>query len=711
MTTVLEAARREFSLGHVPIAVPRGTKIPTAAGWQKSHPSAADLPRLFANGANLGVLLGEPSGGLTDIDLDAAEARGCADALLPRTGSVFGRRSTPRSHRRYYADPLEPTRKFVDPTRPDEEGMLVEIRSTGAQTIHPPSLHPSGELYAWEQDGPPERVDGRVLRQCVEKVASAALLARHWPAVGGRHDAALALAGALLRADWEEEDAVEFVRAVARAAGDEEAEDRVRCVSTTARRIAGLDGRTEATGYTRLAELVDERAARRVKEWLGLPDERWPLRLGGRLISGPEEEAPADPFGWSPVPDKPWPEPMGQAAFRGLAGEIVGALEPYTEADPHALLVSLLTALGCEVNAGPHLMVGATVHTPRLFPLLLGRSSWARKGTSWDPVRAIVAAADPGFLACIQGGLSSGEGLIAAVRDPRYGMVKGELQMTDPGVPDKRLLVVETEFGGVLTRLKRETNTLGAVLRQAWDGGTLRVATKEPLVATNPHICLIAHITPSELREKLATGDISNGLANRFLWVLIRRVRSLSRPPALEGEVLCALAAKWRAVLEAARAAGRLVWSDEAGALWDDVYADLAPARESMVADLTARSAPIICRLAVLYALLDGVRVIGRAHLEAAVEVWGYAERCVDYLFGEAAGGKPGEVILKHMRRLPSHEMDTSDIYRLFSGRIAQHEVHDTMDELERLGLVTYRREPTKTKPRHIWKLVPERER
>ena len=37
----------------------------------------------------------------------------------------------------------------------------------------------------------------------------------------------------------------------------------------------------------------------------------------------------------------PWPEPLGKAAFHGLAGDFVRLVEPHTEADPAALLLIL----------------------------------------------------------------------------------------------------------------------------------------------------------------------------------------------------------------------------------------------------------------------------------------------------------------------------------------------------------------------------------
>jgi hypothetical protein len=62
--------------------------------------------------------------------------------------------------------------------------------------------------------------------------------------------------------------------------------------------------------------------------------------------------------------------------------------------------------------------------------LLVGDSSKARKGSSWDHVRRLIATVDPTVEHRVLTGLSSGEGLIWAVRDP-----SGQ----DPGIGDQRL--------------------------------------------------------------------------------------------------------------------------------------------------------------------------------------------------------------------------------------------------------------------------------
>ncbi len=75
----------------------------------------------------------------------------------------------------------------------------------------------------------------------------------------------------------------------------------------------------------------------------------------------------------------------------------------------------------------------------------------------------------------VETGLSSGEGLIWLVRDPihkREMIGKGKdieyvEVIADPGVADKRLMVVESEFANVLRQMGREGNILSRVLRDA----------------------------------------------------------------------------------------------------------------------------------------------------------------------------------------------------------------------------------------------------
>ena len=182
-----------------------------------------------------------------------------------------------------------------------------------------------------------------------------------------------------------------------------------------------------------------------------------------------------------------WPTPLGKAAYHGVIGEIVNAIKPQTEADPGAILVQLLVMFGSCIGRTPRFRVGADVHHLNLFATIVGTTAKGRKGMSRNQAQQVFDDVDPEWVKCIASGLSSGEGIIFAVRDPivrqhpikeKGHVVAYEDVIEDSGVSDKRLLAIETEFASPLKVMMRDGNTLSPVLRQAWDGQDLRTLTK-----------------------------------------------------------------------------------------------------------------------------------------------------------------------------------------------------------------------------------------
>lgn len=143
---VLPIAIRYHQAGWALIPIPCGEKRPRLKGWQALRLDGPGLLAAFAGQPkNIGVLLGEPSGWLIDIDLDHKRAVELADQFLPGTPAVFGRPGKPRSHRIFRVTAPVATHKRMQA----KLGMIVELRSSGAQTVIPPSVHPSGEIVSW----------------------------------------------------------------------------------------------------------------------------------------------------------------------------------------------------------------------------------------------------------------------------------------------------------------------------------------------------------------------------------------------------------------------------------------------------------------------------------------------------------------------------------------------------------------------------------
>jgi hypothetical protein len=373
----------------------------------------------------------------------------------------------------------------------------------------------------------------------------------------------------------------------------------------------------------------------------------------------------------SAAPTEPqWPT-MGDAAYYGLAGDVVRAIEPHSESDPVAILIQFLTGAGNIIGRCPYYQVEGTRHHPSLFTVLVGESSKARKGTSWDRLFGILKIADDRwFSERVKGGLSSGEGLINEVRDEvqKWNAKDGGWETLDPGVADKRLMVMEPEFAGVLAVAERHGNTLSPVVRKAWDGGILSTITRNsPLKATGAHISVVGHITVEELRARLTRTDAANGYANRFLFPLVRRSKELPfGGSALDDAVIAELGERVKAVVEYAARGGAVGWTTPAADAWKEIYGPLSMGRLGLLGAVTSRGEAQAVRLALIYTLLDGAANIDLPHINAALAVWEYCETSAAYIFGASLGDPVADEILHALRNAGRDGMSRTAIRDLF---------------------------------------------
>ncbi len=238
MSTTEQRQRAAAALirrGVAVIPVPAGEKNPGRPGWQDLRLTLDDVPAAWSNGANIGILTGEASGGRVDVDLDASEAVKIAGRFLPPT-LTSGRESRPHSHWWYVA----PGAESADWKAPAGE-KLVELRSSGRQTIVAPSTHPDGDQYVWHPGLEMAKIPADELQERLRELATAVLIARHVPPVGGRHDYALPVAGFLLRPGRLDEDLTLKILNAAWHAADADSREALRdlegIVSDTARNL------------------------------------------------------------------------------------------------------------------------------------------------------------------------------------------------------------------------------------------------------------------------------------------------------------------------------------------------------------------------------------------------------------------------------------------------------------------------------------------
>jgi hypothetical protein len=182
---------RYSQLGWRPVPVAYGGKVPVdpATGrplldWAAAVTTTTSLDRFFCGQrANIGIVLGTASGGLTDIDLDCSEAVSLAASFLSNT-ATFGRSSAPNSHWIFLCADVRRRVQLRDPLRGerDERACIIELRGSGCQTVVPPSVHESGEAITWARPcSPVAAATWTDLQRRVHLIAAASLLARYLP--------------------------------------------------------------------------------------------------------------------------------------------------------------------------------------------------------------------------------------------------------------------------------------------------------------------------------------------------------------------------------------------------------------------------------------------------------------------------------------------------------------------------------------------------
>jgi len=411
-----------------------------------------------------------------------------------------------------------------------------------------------------------------------------------------------------------------------------------------------------------------------------------------------------------------WPV-LGSVAYHGLAGEVVETILPHTEADPAAMLLQYLVSFGNVVSFGTRIgrqsycIADGAEHYSILYLLLVGPTATGRKGTSAQRIRAVFAKAAPNWVENnIASGLSSGEGILYAIRDAVWGTDKktGMRVILDAGVEDKRILFDEREFSALLDRMQRPGNSVETIIREAWDcPRVLRTTTKtSPTRATNPCISIAAHITIEEVRQKLNQTSMANGFANRFLYACSRRSKSLPRGGTVDKNAMDRLGAATLEAIDAASATSFVDMTPAAIELWDSIYDKLMAEVPGLIGEIISRGPAQTLRLALVYALLDRAAQIERVHLEAALAVWDYSEASARYIFGDTTGDPLADTILRFLRGAGATGMDRTDI----SNRLGRHEsaakIDAALGKLLAAGKARYEIEKPATgigRPRELW--------
>lgn len=335
--------------------------------------------------------------------------------------------------------------------------------------------------------------------------------------------------------------------------------------------------------------------------------------------------------------------PLDETAFDCFLGGLVRGVAEHTEADPVAVLASLVAAAGVHLGQSPHVRAGDDKHPLLVWPLIVGRTSAGRKGASWGSARRLLRAADPEFTDTnIRSGLTSGEGLANMFAETDDTPANPD----DPAAPstrkgglppgDRRLLVHEPEWAAVMARMRREGNALSATLRAAWEGGDLSTLAVTARIAPSSHIGLLAHITPDEFRAKVSASDMAGGTYNRFLPISVARSAFLPLSTGADPELIAEFGAALHRRLHDGAELAQLGFTAAGATTWRDLYIEFGSDQGDTgpVEQFISRAAPNCLRVAAIHAALDGSGRIDAGHLNAAAALVRYSIASARTVFG-----------------------------------------------------------------------------
>lgn len=394
-------------------------------------------------------------------------------------------------------------------------------------------------------------------------------------------------------------------------------------------------------------------------------------------------------------PDADFPRPLSADALIGALGEFVTAALPFTEASAEALAYQFLVAMGNCLGTSVYANFGTDRHYPALFALVVGNTA-SGKGQSLSAVRWLMHEVDSEWVTSHwKSSAASGEGLV---------------RLASEGTADGRLFLTLPEISTMLNSMNRDGSNLSGYLRLAYDRAPLEnQKSKGGIVARDYLLSTVGHITPAELSEILDSVDFYNGAVNRFLWVAVKKSKTV---PRMEKTPDFEPLAKKLQRLIALPPVGQVAFSEDANATWDQWVYSL-PELDGKLDAACARSKPNALRLALIYAALDYRRLTSEykteiqvEHVKAAIEVVSRSRESVAWFLSRsvATGPKASYDDIQKVRNLVNSEggrITSTQLCRLFPHKTADERV----EIASRTGLKLRKAEAGKNggRPADLW--------
>ena len=407
------------------------------------------------------------------------------------------------------------------------------------------------------------------------------------------------------------------------------------------------------------------------------------------------DEPISDDKAWSKIfPDVTMaPAAPTKEMFSGHVGDMARLIAPHVAWDPTAFVAQTLVAVGNWLGFRHYIAEEATNRHPNLFLALVGGTG-SGKGTSYRWTDWVMRALDAQWSdERVTTAVGSGEGLLAKITDPVVTLnAKGEEVVAIEGSPDKRVLYLEEELGSLFSKMVSQ-ETLEKMITKAFDSGRLETTTKkEAMTCNEPHVSIIGHITPDELTSRLEARLIDNGFSNRWLYCVIKPTQvkfDSVTPQQIEG--LTAVRDELVGQLQRFSFSGadEFVFTPDA----HDAYMQTArylfdnPHTGAMEKQ-DARSRPLMFKLSIIYAAMDGSNKVELHHFLAARSFWAYCSRSARSFFGQKSGNENVDRFMEMWRFQGYEPVTITEISDMFQRNMNAGKRNQMLSVLQRDGVV-----------------------
>jgi len=409
----------------------------------------------------------------------------------------------------------------------------------------------------------------------------------------------------------------------------------------------------------------------------------------------------------------PEPSALDGPEFHGALGDMVRAIDPLTEADPHGILAATLVMLGNWIGRRYHLRIGADRHYAAQQLIIVGQSALARKGTACTIAKAAMQVFDEDWYRDnVFYSLNSGQGIAAVVA--KLNQAASETNANG----DKRALFITDEFADVLRKSQQKDNTIMQTLRLAWDGATLEnTSITNRIRVHGATVSLVGMITAAELRQLLDPAELATGSYNRMGFLIVRRSKELPGvPPEITDRHLGAMkqirekveALPFSFALAPDCVSAPITLTPEALAMTTDLKRRWETEGKNLVEQANSRAFMHVLRYALIYAVADGERHIAPEHLEAAEAL---VARMADGVRRQATAelsDKIAQRILTHMREDPGEVLSRTGIsVGVFNRNVSARDLENAIHTLINLGLLSANKIATTGRPATVYALTP----